>query len=41
MMKMDNGWISTSREFGGNKLFIVLLQSYTEGEWLSLTVQHI
>lgn len=30
-----------SRQFWGHKLFVILQQSQTEGEWLSLTVQHI
>lgn len=41
LMKMYDGLMNRSRELGGRKLFIVLQQTQTEREWLSLRVQHI
>lgn len=40
-MKQNDGWVRRRREFWGHQLFVILQQSQTEGERLSLTVQHI
>lgn len=40
-MKARDGRMRRGTEFRGNMLFIVLQHSQAEGDWLSLTVQHI